>query len=43
MEVQNLLILEENDLDQYIIGEVPKPEGDRDKATHKNNLVKDHC
>ena len=34
------LILEENDLDQYINGEVPKPQGDEDEATHKKNLVK---
>ena len=34
------LILEEIDLDQYINGEVPKPEGDEAKATHKNNLAK---
>ena len=33
-------ILEENDLDQYITREVPKPEGDQDKATHKENLDK---
>ena len=34
------LILEENDLDQYISGEVPETEGDEDKVTHKKNLVK---
>ena len=34
------LILEENDLDQYISGEVPEPEGDEAKATHKKNMVK---
>ena len=34
------LILEENDLDQYINGEVPEPEGDEANATHKNNLAK---
>ena len=34
------LILEENDLDQYITEEVPEPEGDEAKATHKKNLVK---
>ena len=27
-------------MDQYITGEVPKPEGDEAKATHKKNLVK---
>ena len=40
MEVQYFLILEENDLDQYINKEVPKPKGDKDKAIHKKNLVK---
>ena len=34
------MILEENDLDQYINGEVPEPEGDKAKATHKKNLAK---
>ena len=34
------LILEENDLDQYISTEVPKPEGDEAKAIHKKNMVK---
>ena len=34
------LILEENDLDQYINGEVPEPEGIEAKATHKKNFVK---
>ena len=34
------LILEENDLDQYISKEVPKLEGDEAKAIHKNKLVK---
>ena len=34
------LILEENDLDQYISKEVPEPEGDEAKAIHKKNLVK---
>ena len=34
------LILEENDLDQYITEEVPEPEGDEAKATHKKNLAK---
>ena len=34
------LILEENDLDQYINREVPEPGGDEAKATHKKNLVK---
>ena len=34
------LILEENDLDQYTNGEVPEPEGDEAKATHKKDLVK---
>ena len=34
------LILEDNDLDQYINGEFPDLEGDEAKATHKKNLVK---
>ena len=34
------LILEENDLDQYISKEVPEPQGDEAKAIHKKNLVK---
>ena len=34
------LILGENDLDQYINGEVLELEGDEAKATHKNNLIK---
>ena len=34
------LILEENDLDQYITGEVLGPEGDEAKGTRKNNLDK---
>ena len=34
------LILEENDLDQYINGKFPQPEGYEVKATHKKNLVK---
>ena len=34
------LVLEENDLDKYISGEVPSPEGDEAKAIHKKNLVK---
>ena len=34
------LILKENDLDQYINGEVPKPKGYEDNATHKKNLFK---
>ena len=33
------LILEENELDFYINGEVPVPEGDEAKALHKKNLV----
>ena len=40
MEVHNSLILEENNLDRYINGEVPVPEGDNSKATHKKNLAK---
>ena len=34
------LILEENDLDQYINGEVLEPKGDEAMDTHKKNLVK---
>ena len=33
-------ILEENELDTYISGEVPVPEEDEVKALHKKNLVK---
>ena len=33
------LVLEENELDSYISGEVPVPEGDEVKALHKNKLV----
>ena len=32
------LIFEENDLDQYIIEEVTKPEGDEAKAVHKRSM-----
>ena len=34
------LILEENDLDYYISGEFPEPEGDEDKDTHKRSMAK---
>ena len=34
------LILEENDLDKYVTAEVPEPEGDDAKETHKNNMIK---
>ena len=34
------MILEENDLDQYINGEVPKPEGDEAKDAHKRSMSK---
>ena len=34
------LVLEENELDTYISGEVRVPEGDEAKALHKNKLVK---
>ena len=34
------LVLEENELDTYITGEVPVPEGDEAKALHKKNLIK---
>ena len=33
------LVIEENELDTYIGGEVPVPEGDEAKALHKNKLV----
>ena len=32
------LILEENDLDQFISGDVPEPEGDEAKASHKRSM-----
>ena len=35
------LILEENDLNQYITREVPKLEGDEAKATHNISMTKD--
>ena len=42
MEVYEIsLVLEENELDTYISGEVPVLEGDEAKALHKKNLVKD--
>ena len=34
------LILEENDLDQYITKEVLELEGDEAKATHKRSMAK---
>ena len=34
------LVLEENELDTYISGEVPFPEGDEAKSLHNKNLVK---
>ena len=34
------LILEENDMDQYIIGEVLEPEGDEAKDAHKRSMAK---
>ena len=34
------LVLEENELDTYISGEVPIPEEDEANALHKQNLVK---
>ena len=34
------MVLEENELDTYISGEVPIPEGDEAKALQKKNLVK---
>ena len=35
------LILEENDLDQFISGDVPEPEGDEAKDAHKRSVAKD--
>ena len=34
------MILEENDLDQFITGEVPELEGDEAKAAHKRSMAK---
>ena len=34
------LVLEENELETYISGKVPVPEGNEAKALHKKNLVK---
>ena len=34
------LVLEENEFDSYVNGEVPVPEGDEAKALHKKNLIK---
>ena len=34
------LVLEENELDSYMSGEVPVLEGDEANALHKKNLVK---
>ena len=34
------LILEENDLDQFISGYVPEPEGDEAKDSHKRSMAK---
>ena len=34
------LILEENDLDQYITEEVPEPEADEAKDSHKRSMAK---
>ena len=33
------LVLEENELDSYISGEVPVTKGDEAKALHKKNLI----
>ena len=35
------LILEENDLDQFIYGDVPELEGDEAKDVHKRSMAKD--
>ena len=34
------LILEENNLDQFISGDVPEPEGDEAKVAHKRSMAK---
>ena len=34
------LILEENDLDQFISGDVPQPEGDDAKVAYKRSMAK---
>ena len=34
------MILEENDLDQFITREVPEPKGDEAKAAHKRSMAK---
>ena len=34
------MILEENDLDQFISGDVLEPEGDEDKVVHKRSMDK---
>ena len=35
-----MLVLEENNLEGFIEANIPKPEGDEDKAKHKKSLVK---
>ena len=35
------LVIEENELESYISGEVQALEGDEDKALHKKNSIKD--
>ena len=35
-----MLILEENDLEGYIKGEVKEPEGDEAKTKNKNDMIK---
>ena len=34
------LILEENELDRYVTDEVPEPEWDEAKGTHKKNTIR---
>ena len=36
-----LLILEENDLEEYVEKQVAEPKGDEVKDKHKNNIVKE--
>ena len=33
------LVLEENEMDSYISGEIPVPEGDEVNSLHKKNLI----
>jgi len=35
-----MLILEENDLDKYVEGEVEEPEGEEAKVRHKKEMIR---